>query len=162
MFDYLPLGAIIGGQVLGVHGGLSPELKTLDQVRLIDRKQEIPHSGPFSDLVWSDPDHIDTWTHNARGAGWRFGERPVVDFARINGLTLLARAHQLVKDGFEYWFRDRLLVTVWSAPNYCYRCGNDGSILELDEGLTHRFRTFKAHPDSKKSTNYKHVIPYFL
>ena len=56
-----PLAAIVDGSVLCVHGGLSPELRTIDQMRLIDRRQEIPHEGSFCDLMWSDPDDIETW-----------------------------------------------------------------------------------------------------
>jgi serine/threonine-protein phosphatase 6 catalytic subunit len=47
---------------LCVHGGLSPEIKTLDQIRTIDRGREIPHEGAFCDLVWSDPEeNVDAW-----------------------------------------------------------------------------------------------------
>ena len=61
LFDWCPLAAVVDGRVLCVHGGLSPELRTIDQMRLIDRKQEIPHEGAFCDLMWSDPDDIETW-----------------------------------------------------------------------------------------------------
>jgi hypothetical protein len=54
-FDFLPLGAIVNGNILCVHGGLSPDLPTIDQMRLLDRKQEIPNEGPLADLMWSDP-----------------------------------------------------------------------------------------------------------
>lgn len=47
MFDYLNLAAIIDGRVLCVHGGLSPDVRTLDQVRIIARAQEVPHEGAF-------------------------------------------------------------------------------------------------------------------
>lgn len=56
-----------------VHGGLSPSINTLDQVRVIDRKQEVPHDGAMCDLMWSDPEDIDGWGLSPRGAGYLFG-----------------------------------------------------------------------------------------
>jgi serine/threonine-protein phosphatase 6 catalytic subunit len=61
LFDYLPLGATIDDKILAIHGGLSPEIRTLEQIRAIQRNQEIPIEGPFCDLMWSDPDNIQTW-----------------------------------------------------------------------------------------------------
>lgn len=69
VFDFMTLGAIIDGKVLCVHGGLSPEIRTLDQVRVVARAQEIPHEGAFCDLVWSDPEDVETWAVSPRGAG---------------------------------------------------------------------------------------------
>lgn len=66
---------LIDEQVLCVHGGLSPDIKTLDQIRTIERNQEIPHKGAFCDLVWSDPEDVDTWAISPRGAGWLFGSK---------------------------------------------------------------------------------------
>jgi len=73
VFDYLTIAAIIDGEVLCVHGGLSPDIRTLDQIRVISRAQEIPHEGAFCDLMWSDPDDIENWAVSPRGAGWLFG-----------------------------------------------------------------------------------------
>ena len=75
VFDFLALAAIIDGKVLCVHGGLSPEIRTLDQIRVVARAQEIPHEGAFCDLVWSDPEEVDTWAVSPRGAGWLFGDK---------------------------------------------------------------------------------------
>lgn len=75
VFDFLALAAIIDGKVLCVHGGLSPEIRTLDQIRVVARAQEIPHEGAFCDLVWSDPEDVDTWAVSPRGAGWLFGDK---------------------------------------------------------------------------------------
>lgn len=120
------------GAVLCVHGGLSPLIDTIDKIRLIDRKQEVPHEGAMCDLLWSDPDEIDGWGLSPRGAGFLFGADIVKVFNYRNDLGLIARAHQLVMEGFKEMF-DASIVTVWSAPNYCYRCGNVAAVLELSE-----------------------------
>ncbi|KAG8527372.1 uncharacterized protein KY384_007524 [Bacidia gigantensis] len=124
-----------GGAVLCVHGGLSPLIDSVDRIRQIDRKQEVPHEGSMCDLLWSDPDDIDGWGLSPRGAGFLFGGDIVKRFNHINDLSLIARAHQLVMEGYKEMF-DSQIVTVWSAPNYCYRCGNVASILELGEDTT--------------------------
>jgi serine/threonine-protein phosphatase 6 catalytic subunit len=100
VFDNLSIGAVVEGKIFCIHGGLSPEIKTFDQVRLFERRIEIPHEGPFADLMWSDPSDIDGWALNTRGAGWLFGSRVTSEFNHINDLDLVARAHQLVMDGF--------------------------------------------------------------
>ncbi len=162
VFDLLPIGGVIEGEVLCVHGGLSPEIRTIDQIRTIQRNIEIPNEGSFCDLMWSDPDNIETWVISNRGAGWLFGSKVTKEFNHINGLQLIARAHQLVEEGFMYWFTDNILVTVWSAPNYCYRNGNIAAILQLDENLNRTFKTFKEVPESARSIPPKLVLPYFL
>eukprot|EP00744_Colponema_vietnamica_P003473 GILI01005323.1.p1 GENE.GILI01005323.1~~GILI01005323.1.p1 ORF type:complete len:304 (+),score=56.95 GILI01005323.1:68-979(+) len=162
LFDYLTVAAVIDGRVLCVHGGLSPDLRTLDQFRTIDRKQEIPHQGPFCDLVWSDPEDIETWQISPRGAGWLFGGKVTKEFNHINGLDLVCRAHQLVQEGYKYAFAEETLVTVWSAPNYCYRCGNIAAILSFDEHLNRDFKIFKEAPESASSVPPRNVVPYFL
>ena len=70
--------------------------------------------------MWSDPEEVDTWATSNRGAGWLFGAKVTGEFSRLNDLSLICRAHQVVHDGFKYMFGEQL-VTVWSAPNYCYR-----------------------------------------
>ncbi len=101
VFDFLTLSALIDGKVLCVHGGLSPDIRTLDQIRTIDRVCEIPHEGPFCDLMWSDPEDIETWAISPRGAGWLFGSKVTAEFNQINGLELICRAHQLVQEGLK-------------------------------------------------------------
>lgn len=180
-----------GGAVLCVHGGLSPLIDTIDKIRLIDRKQEVPHEGAMCDLLWSDPDEIDGWGLSPRGAGFLFGADIVKHFNHKNDLSLIARAHQLVMEGFKEMF-DSSIVTVWSAPNYCYRCGNVAAILELSEdggnagyaprsngdamrapglrdrsgqkpGPGRRYRVFEAAPqDSRGMPAKKPVADYFL
>lgn len=161
VFDYMALAAVIDGKVLCVHGGLSPSLTTLDQIRLIERNQEIPHEGPFCDLMWSDPEDIETWAVSQRGAGFLFGSKVTSQFNHINGLQLICRAHQLVQEGYKYMFPEKNLITVWSAPNYCYRCGNIASILCFDENLDRDLKIFKEVEESGKPALAKAGVQYF-
>ncbi|TIB42686.1 hypothetical protein E3P86_00254 [Wallemia ichthyophaga] len=145
VFDYLSLAAIVDGRTFCVHGGLSPMIQTIDEIRSIDRKQEVPHDGAMCDLLWSDPDDIDSWNISPRGAGFLFGSEVVRQFVHANDLDLIARAHQLVLEGYKIMF-DNSIVTVWSAPNYCYRCGNVASVLNLEESGEQVYKTFEAAP----------------
>lgn len=162
VFDCLSLSAIISDSVFCVHGGLSPVIDELDQIREIDRKQEVPHDGPMCDLLWSDPEDIENWSVSPRGAGYLFGQDVVKRWNERNNLTLIARAHQLVMEGYKFMFDDSL-VTVWSAPNYCYRCGNIAAILELDENLNRSFKIFEAASAESRGIPTKRSQPiYFL
>jgi serine/threonine-protein phosphatase 6 catalytic subunit len=68
-FDLLSIGAVIDGEVLCIHGGLSSKIKTIDQIRTIERNMEITNQGPLCDLMWLDPDSIETFVMSNRGAG---------------------------------------------------------------------------------------------
>lgn len=162
IFDYISLSALIDDEIFCVHGGLSPAINTLDEIRLIDRKQEVPHDGAMCDLMWSDPEEIEGWNLSPRGAGYLFGGNVVEQFNHTNGLKMIARAHQLVMEGYKHMFAKQL-VTVWSAPNYCYRCGNVAAILEIDENRHSAFKTFEAAPQSVRGVPVKQPPPdYFL
>ena len=86
------------------------------------------------DLLWSDPDDRAGWGISPRGAGYTFGQDVTEQYNHTNGLKLVARAHQLVMEGYN-WAHDHNVVTVFSAPNYCYRCGNQAAIMQVDEQL---------------------------
>lgn len=83
---------------------------------------QVPHEGPMCDLLWSDPDDRCGWGISPRGAGYTFGQDISEQFNHSNGLSLVARAHQLVMEGYN-WCHEQNVVTIFSAPNYCYRCG---------------------------------------
>ncbi len=162
VFDYISLSAIIDNQIFCVHGGLSPSINSINQIRTIDRKQEVPHDGPMCDLLWSDPEEINGWGLSPRGAGYLFGEDICTQFNHINKVDMIARAHQLVMEGYKVMFNERL-VTVWSAPNYCYRCGNVAAILELDENLNKAYKVFEAAPSEGRGLQGRAAPPdYFL
>ena len=239
LFDYLALAAIIDNKVFCVHGGLSPAIESIDQIRAINRRQEVPHEGAMCDLMWSDPDDVPGWSMSPRGAGYLFGSDIVLKFFHQNNIDFMTRAHQLVMEGYKTMFpimpssqyhnttkttvengvagpRENVpplwpgaaaaaasrgsgghslnsnstpegadadtdtatgggagaesntmvvmqqddedgvlglggadilgeaLVTVWSAPNYCYRCGNVAAILSLGDNLERHFTVFDA------------------
>ncbi|KAF7315871.1 Protein kinase domain-containing protein [Mycena indigotica] len=165
VFDFLNIAAIIDGETLCVHGGLSPDIRTLDQIRVLSRAQEIPHEGAFCDLMWSDPDEVDNWAVSPRGAGWLFGGSVTREFNHVNDLRLIARAHQLVNEGYKHMF-DEQLVTVWSAPNYCYRCGNMAAILTITETGESKFTVYGAAEENERDkglqTRRMNTVPYFV
>ncbi|KAK8544340.1 hypothetical protein V6N13_056122 [Hibiscus sabdariffa] len=145
LFDYFPLTALVESEIFCLHGGLSPSIETLDNIRNFDRVQEVPHEGPMCDLLWSDPDDRCGWGISPRGAGYTFGQDISEQFNHTNNLKLIARAHQLVMEGYN-WGHEQKVVTIFSAPNYCYRCGNMASILEVDDCQGHTFIQFEPAP----------------
>ncbi|ODQ60597.1 hypothetical protein WICANDRAFT_28648 [Wickerhamomyces anomalus NRRL Y-366-8] len=164
VFDYLALGALVGGEggVFCVHGGLSPDIDSINQIKLIDRKQEVPHEGAMCDLLWSDPDDVENWGISPRGAGYLFGRNEVDKFLHQNNISLIARAHQLVMEGYKELFNGGL-VTVWSAPNYCYRCGNVAAVLTIDDQLNRDYKIFEAVlQDAGSIPSKKPATDYFL
>lgn len=136
-FNFLPLAATVGSKILCVHGGLSPEIQTIADIHKIDRFREIPHDGPMCDLVWSDPASTRGFQPSCRDAGYQFGADITKKWNQNNGLILTARAHQLVMNGLEF-NHDNQVVTIFSAPDYCMRCGNSAGVLEVDENLKRR------------------------
>jgi serine/threonine-protein phosphatase PP1 catalytic subunit len=143
-FLCLPIGAIIEHKIFCIHGGISPKLTSMDDIRNIERPIEIPEEGLLCDLVWSDPNpDIDLWEENERGTSYCFGRQPVDDFLTRFDFDLICRAHQAVMGGYEFPFQpDQTVITLFSAPNYCYEYGNKGAILKVDASLFCSFVVF--------------------
>jgi diadenosine tetraphosphatase ApaH/serine/threonine PP2A family protein phosphatase len=161
-FDMLPMAALIENIIYCVHGGLSPEIRMVEQLAELERRQEIQPTGPISDLCWSDPEEIVGWGKNMRGAGWLFGKRPAHEFCHNNRVKLIVRAHQLMNDGYHYHYGGDFCVTVWSAPNYMYRAGNMASVLKVSEQQERKFLQFAAVPLEQRRVPPDRLSPYFL
>ena len=147
-FNCLPIAAIIDDKIFCMHGGLSPELSNMEQIRRIMRPVDVPDTGLLCDLLWSDPDpDVQGWGDNDRGVSFTFGNEIVSNFLRKHDLDLICRAHQVVEDGYEF-FAKRQLVTVFSAPNYCGEFDNSGALMSVDESLMCSFQILK--PIEKK------------
>ena len=145
VFNWLPIAATIDDKIFCIHGGISPDLNSLDQIRNITRPTEVPEEGLLCDLLWSDPNpETQDWSENERGTSYCFGSKKVDEFLEKFGFDLICRAHQAVMDGFEFPYAgNQCLVTVFSAPNYCYEYDNRGAVLHVDENLYCSFTTIE-------------------
>lgn len=147
-FNCLPVAAVIDEKILCMHGGLSPELTNMDQIRRIVRPTDVPDTGLLCDLLWADPEQdMSGWGENDRGVSFTFGADTVASMLRRFDLDLVCRAHQVVEDGYEF-FAKRQLVTLFSAPNYCGEFDNAGAMMSVDESLMCSFQVLK--PVEKK------------
>jgi len=160
VFDYLPMAAIIDGKIFCVHGGLSPQIETIEDIEAINRFNKIEPEGPFVDLMWSDPgdEEFRGFEASVRNAGYIFGKDIVQKFLQVNGLTRIIRAHQMCQEGYLKNFDDTF-ITVWSAPNYCYKFKNKATALEIDEKLGLHFNIFswsKENEELKASQEMAH------
>ncbi|XP_025414030.1 serine/threonine-protein phosphatase PP1-beta catalytic subunit [Sipha flava] len=148
-FNCLPIAAIIDEKIFCCHGGLSPDLQGMEQIRRIMRPTDVPDTGLLCDLLWSDPDKdVTGWGENDRGVSFTFGTDVVAKFLNRHDLDLICRAHQVVEDGYEF-FAKRQLVTLFSAPNYCGEFDNAGGMMSVDATLMCSFQILK--PSEKKA-----------
>lgn len=125
------------------------------------------------DLLWSDPDDRCGWGISPRGAGYTFGQDISEQFNHTNSLKLISRAHQLVMNvsiavllliycqGYN-WSHDKNVVTIFSAPNYCYRCANEAGIMEVDENMNQNFLVFDPAPRRGEPHVTRRTPDYFL
>jgi serine/threonine-protein phosphatase PP1 catalytic subunit len=150
-FNCLPVAAVVDDKIFCGHGGLSPELASLSQIRKLARPCEVADSGLLCDLLWSDPeDGAFGWAQSeARGVSFTFGADVVEQFLRLHELDLICRGHQVVEDGYQF-FAKRQLITVFSAPNYCGEFDNSGAVMAVDAELMCSFQVLK--PAAKKAT----------
>lgn len=134
-FNTLPIAAIVAGKIFCVHGGLSPVLNSMEEIRNIARPTDVPDFGLLNDLLWSDPaDTMNEWEDNERGVSYVFSRVAINKFLQKFGFDLVCRAHMVVEDGYEF-FNDRTLVTVFSAPNYCGEFDNWGAVMSVSDEL---------------------------
>lgn len=144
LFEALPIAAIAGERFFSIHGGIMPEF-TLEGLLCADRLNEYPEYG---NIMWGDPsDDVLGFLPSQRGAGYLFGRQAVQEFleqiniawpsiaplvktdsAPIQKICAIVRSHQLVMDGIKCQF-DGTCITVWSAPNYCYKCKNKAAAM---------------------------------
>lgn len=137
-FAWLPLGAVLNEKYFLVHGGLSPSLRTIMQLKYIERPifsfQEGDHQNLLTDIMWGDPSKAHTsFSPSPRGFGYVYGPLAVKEFLDTNKVKFIIRAHQCVTAGYEENFGG-CCITVFSSSNYCPMPANSSSILQINEG----------------------------
>ncbi|KAF2132395.1 serine/threonine-protein phosphatase PP-Z [Dothidotthia symphoricarpi CBS 119687] len=154
-FNTLPIAAIVAQKIFCVHGGLSPSLSHMDDIRQIARPTDVPDYGLLNDLLWSDPaDMENDWESNERGVSYCFGKKVIMEFLQRHDFDLVCRAHMVVEDGYEF-FTDRVLVTVFSAPNYCGEFDNWGAVMSVSGELLCSFELLKPLDSSALKSHIK-------
>lgn len=134
VFDYLPIAAIINNKTFCSHAGISPHIKSLEDIDNVKRPTDVYESPIITDLVWGDPSvKSELWSRSNRGIGFDYGIKAVDDFLNHFNLELFIRSHQYTDEGFAFPFEGYYkVITIFSAPNYCLKYNNKGAFIDID------------------------------
>lgn len=173
-FCSLPLAAIMNKQFLCIHGGLSPELSTLDDIRAIDRFREPPTSGLMCDILWADPVEdfgtektTDSFLHNhVRGCSYFFTYQAACQFLERNNLLSIIRAHEAQDAGYRMYRKTKTtgfpsVMTIFSAPNYLDVYNNKAAVLKYESNVMN-IRQFNCTPHPYWLPNFMDVFTWSL
>ncbi|XP_070117357.1 serine/threonine-protein phosphatase 2B catalytic subunit gamma isoform isoform X9 [Equus asinus] len=173
-FDCLPLAALLNQQFLCVHGGMSPEITSLDDIRKLDRFKEPPAFGPVCDLLWSDPSEdygnektLEHYTHNTvRGCSYFYSYPAVCEFLQNNNLLSIIRAHEAQDAGYRMYRKSQTtgfpsLITIFSAPNYLDVYNNKAAVLKYENNVMN-IRQFNCSPHPYWLPNFMDVFTWSL
>ncbi|XP_016833541.1 serine/threonine-protein phosphatase 2B catalytic subunit gamma isoform isoform X4 [Cricetulus griseus] len=173
-FDCLPLAALLNQQFLCVHGGMSPEINCLDDIRKLDRFTEPPAFGPVCDLLWSDPleeygseKNQEHYSHNTvRGCSYFFSYPAVCEFLQNNSLLSIIRAHEAQDAGYRMYRKSQAtgfpsLITIFSAPNYLDVYNNKAAVLKYENNVMN-IRQFNCSPHPYWLPNFMDVFTWSL
>ncbi|KAH9958213.1 serine/threonine protein phosphatase calcineurin catalytic subunit Ppb1 [Russula dissimulans] len=173
-FCALPLAAIMNTQFLCIHGGISPELHTIDNIRKLDRFREPPTSGLMCDILWSDPIEgfgrergTEKFVHNhVRGCSYFYTYKAVCDFLEKNRLLSVIRAHEAQDAGYRMYRKSHKtgfpsVMTLFSAPNYLDVYKNKAAIVKCQENMFN-IRQFDSRPHPYWLPNFMDAFSWSL
>ncbi|KAG0006792.1 3',5'-cyclic-nucleotide phosphodiesterase (PDEase) (3':5'-CNP) [Entomortierella chlamydospora] len=161
-------------QFLCIHGGLSPELNTLDDLRQINRFREPPTHGLMCDLLWADPleefgqeKTSEYFVHNnVRGCSYFFSYHAACAFLEKNNLLSIIRAHEAQDAGYRMYRKTKAtgfpsVMTIFSAPNYLDVYNNKAAVLKYENNVMN-IRQFNATPHPYWLPNFMDVFTWSL
>lgn len=174
-FDSLPVCGLVDSRFLCMHGGLSPDINKLSDIEKHDRFKETPSSGPFCDLLWSDPredfdeisdDQKDFIPNTIRGCSYFFSYYACREFLLRNNLLSIIRGHEVQKDGVRFFRTSSrtkfpVLISLFSAPNYCDTYNNVAAILKIDANQQLNVVHIEAHSHPFVLPNYENGKLHF-
>ncbi|PFH47718.1 hypothetical protein AMATHDRAFT_67055 [Amanita thiersii Skay4041] len=173
-FCALPLAAVMNKQFLCIHGGLSPELTTLDDIRALDRFHEPPTHGLMCDILWADPVEdfgtektTESFIHNhVRGCSYFFTYQAACQFLERNNLLSIIRAHEAQDAGYRMYRKTRAtgfpsVMTIFSAPNYLDVYNNKAAVLKYESNIMN-IRQFNCTPHPYWLPNFMDVFTWSL
>lgn len=160
-FEYIPIAAIVSKDYLCVHGGISPLLEKVDQIRNFKRPLMIPPTGLLTDLLWSDPSKdINNYGDSERGMTYTFGLLPVKKFLKENKLKYLIRGHQVAMNGCDFPFLpEKCVITVFTASNYAEGINNKAAILLIDQAGKFEVKQLSIPSDLGDTNNKPAPLP---
>ena len=155
VFNYIPLAAILNNnkKILCLHGGIGPNLTTIDQISNLHRPIEEFGNSIIDSILWSDPapdPRITLYSPSSRGSGFYFGEKALCDFLNSNNVDIIIRGHECISDGISSLFQYHL-ITVFSASNYCGLVGNKAGTIYCGMDFLN-FQTYPPLPYLKKES----------
>ncbi|KNE54559.1 serine/threonine-protein phosphatase 2B catalytic subunit [Allomyces macrogynus ATCC 38327] len=173
-FCCLPLAAVMNKQFLCIHGGISPELVTLDDLRNINRFREPPTHGIMCDLLWADPledfgqeKTNETFVHNhVRGCSYFYSYHAACNFLEKNNLLSIIRAHEAQDSGYRMYKKTKTtgfpsVITIFSAPNYLDVYNNKAAVLKYENNVMN-IRQFNCTPHPYWLPNFMDVFTWSL
>lgn len=149
-FSYMPIAAVVDKVTICVHGGIGPDITSIDSLQTVKRPIDNFDDLILAPLFWSDPDStVADFMLSPRGIGYKFGETNLLNFLEQSEAARIVRGHEFVPQGILTLFDDRL-VTIFSASNYCGTMGNDSAVLVMDPDGDDEIKRFPPLPYLKR------------
>lgn len=163
VFSFLPLAAVINDKIFCVHGGISPYLNSLQDIRDIQKPVNFVRDSLVTDLTWAEPDpNTPEWRVGNNGMSVCFGLAPLEQFIEKFGFSLICRGHEVAMDGVEYpFFPNKTFLTIFSAPQYRIAYNNKAAFVSFDQDLNYTVTTIDPKMPNLDPETAEHVKEYF-